>query len=644
MTFRTMSILSGAVLLVCVAVAVWFFFRPHSEPTEDKNQPAPIQTVRYKAPRVIAVQAIYPGANAQTVADMVAAPIEEQVSGVEGMQSMSSQSANDGSYTLYVTFKDGTDLDMAMVLVQNRVSLALPVLPTLVQVKGVTYRKKSPQPLLLVSVTSPDGRFDSTYLSNYVTTQIKDDLARLPGVGDIVLFGERDYRLRVWLDVEKMAAQGLSGVDVAAAIAQQNVQVAAGQIGQQPVPKGQRFQLTINTQGRLIEREQFADIILKATPGGGIVRVKDVALVDVGGSSGGREATLNGNPAVVLAIYPVPNARPRDVSRAVADKLTELRANLPEGLALASTFDFTPNLEEPNNPATPAYLVVDVELPESASQERTIKTLDSATQLLRKTPGVSDVLALTEHPFSLVHNRPCLVVRLSPKDKRELDQEELAAQVRGRLQEQIPEAMFRLSVPSAAKGFPVYGFPIEFVIEDCTNQGHAILRQHADALVEEMSKSGKFQDASDCSNLRLSPNLALEIDRTRCEVEGVGISEIFNTLQVYLGSHCVENFQVVGRTWQVNLKVDAPLRAPPSDILRLQVRNGQGQLVQLGALMKVRGDSGPLVIERHNMYTIARVTANLSKGVSLKEAKELCESLTEAEFDTRHFKWTWLTP
>src|SRR5438876_7250032 len=207
-------------------------------------------------PPTVQVTAIYPGANAQTLRDTVAAPIEEQVSGVEGMMYMSSQCTNNGTYTLTVTFKQGIDSDMAQVLVQNRVSLALPVIPALVQNEGITVKKQSPNTLLIVNLISPDGRYDDIFLSNYATIYVKDELGRLPGVAGITYLGQRDYSLRAWLDPDKLAALGLGPMDVVTAIAQQNVQVAAGQIGQQPVPKGQQFQLILNTLGRLAEPDQ----------------------------------------------------------------------------------------------------------------------------------------------------------------------------------------------------------------------------------------------------------------------------------------------------------------------------------------------------------------------------------------------------
>ena len=219
-------------------------------------------------PPTVRVTASYPGANAQVVADTVAAPIEQQVVGVEGMMYMSSQSNNDGSYTLDVTFELGTNVNMAQVLVQNRVAIAEPTLPDVVRTIGVAVKKRSPDVLLGISLYSEDdpetGRpyYDSLYLSNYATIHVKDAVARVEGVGDVVILGQQDYSMRVWLDPDKLQSRNLTAGDVIRVLREQNVQVAAGQIGQPPVPNGQDFQYTLSTLGRLVEAEQFADIIL----------------------------------------------------------------------------------------------------------------------------------------------------------------------------------------------------------------------------------------------------------------------------------------------------------------------------------------------------------------------------------------------
>jgi multidrug efflux pump len=234
-------------------------------------------------PPVVRVTASFPGATAQVVADTVAAPIEQQVNGVEGMLYMSSQSSNDGSYALDVTFQIGTDLNIAQVLVQNRVAIAQPTLPDLVRAIGVTVKKRSPDILLVVSLTSAEDprtgkpHFDQLYLSNYATIQLLDSLARLEGVGDVFTFGGQDYSLRVWLDPDKLATRNMTAGDVVKVLREQNVQVAAGQIGQPPVPAGQQFQYPLSTLGRLVEPDQFANIILKTGSDGEVTYLRDVS-------------------------------------------------------------------------------------------------------------------------------------------------------------------------------------------------------------------------------------------------------------------------------------------------------------------------------------------------------------------------------
>lgn len=301
-------------------------------------------------PPTVQVTASYPGANAQVVADSVAAPIEQQVNGVERMLYMSSQCTNDGAYTLTVTFELGTDLNMAQVLVQNRVALAMPQLPQQVQIQGVNTKKRSPSILLVVNLISPDGRYDDLYLSNYATIQIKDELARLPGVGDITYLGERDYSMRIWLDPEKMASLNLATIDVVNAVQNQNVQVAAGQIGQQPVPAGQQFQFPMSTLGRLEDVSQFADIIVKTGQGNKeqgrsssqVVRVRDIARIELGAQQYDQISHLDGLPTVGLAIFQLPGSNALDVADRIKKKMEELKKKFPRGLDYRIVYDTTP--------------------------------------------------------------------------------------------------------------------------------------------------------------------------------------------------------------------------------------------------------------------------------------------------------------
>src|ERR1700674_2508740 len=289
-------------------------------------------------PPAVQVTARYPGANAQVVADTVAAPIEQQVVGVEGMLYMSSQSNNDGTYTLDVTFELGTNVNMAQVLVQNRVAIAEPTLPDVVRAIGVTTKKRSPDILLGISLYSEDnpetGRpyYDALYLSNYATIQLKDAVARVEGVGDVVILGQQDYSMRVWLDPDKLQARNLTAGDVIRVLREQNVQVAAGQIGQPPVPRGQDFQYTLSTLGRLVEAEQFANIVLKTDAKGEITYLKDVSRTTLGAKSEDLMARLDRRPSSGLACYLLPGANALDTADAIKARMRELEPRFPAGL------------------------------------------------------------------------------------------------------------------------------------------------------------------------------------------------------------------------------------------------------------------------------------------------------------------------
>jgi multidrug efflux pump subunit AcrB len=296
-------------------------------------------------PPTVEVSASYPGANAQVVADTVAAPIEQQVNGVEGMMYMSSQCTNDGNYTLTVTFQPGSDLNISQVLVQNRESLAEPILPELVKRRGISVKKKSPNVLMIVSLFSKSGSRDDLELSNYATIQIRDELSRLSGVGDITYIGQRNYSMRVWLDPQKMASHGMNAQDVIAAVQAQNIQVAAGQIGQPPTPKGQVTQYIITTLGRLQNTEQFANIILRNN-GATLVYLKDVASIEMGAQSYDQTCTLDGKPSVALSIYQLPGSNALEVARRVKERMAALRKNFPPGIDYSIVYDTTPFISE----------------------------------------------------------------------------------------------------------------------------------------------------------------------------------------------------------------------------------------------------------------------------------------------------------
>lgn len=291
-------------------------------------------------PPTVQVTASYPGANPKVIAETVAAPLEQAITGVEGMLYMSSQSATDGRMVLTVTFAQGTNADMAQVQVQNRVSRALPRLPEEVQRQGVITQKTSPDILMVVHLLSPDKRYDPLYISNYAYLQVRDELSRIPGISDVLVWGAGEYSMRLWLDPDLIAARGLTAGDVIDAVREQNVQVAAGSVGQAP-DSSAAFQVTVNTLGRLTDEQQFGEIIIGTGADGQVTRLRDVARIEMGADAYALRSLLDGEPAVALQIIQSPGANALDVSQAVRATMQRLEGNFPEGLVSRIAYDPT---------------------------------------------------------------------------------------------------------------------------------------------------------------------------------------------------------------------------------------------------------------------------------------------------------------
>jgi multidrug efflux pump len=331
--FITRPIFAGVLsLLTFILGAISLFQLPISEYPE-------------VAPPTVIVTATYPGANPKTIAETVASPLEQTINGVENMLYMSSQSTANGVMTLTVTFKIGTELDLAQVQVQNRVSQVLPKLPEEVRRFGVTTVKSSPDMTLVVHLLSPNDRYDEIYLRNYATLNVKDELSRLNGVGQVQIFGGGEYAMRVWIDPDKAAARGLTSSDVVNAIREQNIQVAAGTIGQQPV-KGAPFELTVNAKGRLINEEEFDQIIVKTGPNGEKLRLRDVARTEMGSGDYSLRSLLNNKKAVGMGVFQLPGSNALAVSQAVRERMAELKTKMPEGVDYAIAYDPTVFVEK----------------------------------------------------------------------------------------------------------------------------------------------------------------------------------------------------------------------------------------------------------------------------------------------------------
>jgi multidrug efflux pump len=831
-------------------------------------------------PPTVQVSCVYPGASANVVADTVAAPIEQQVNGVENMLYMSSQCTNDGAYDLTVTFALGTNLDMAQVLVQNRVAMATPTLPEAVKQTGVITKKKSPNIMLVVNLVSPDGRFDQLHLSNYATIQVKDELAQLKGVGDVSFLGQQDYSMRVWLNPEKLASLNLSAGDVVAALREQNVQVAAGQIGQPPVPRGQDFQYSMTTLGRLTEPEQFAQIVVKTGTKGQVIRLRDLGRIELGAKSENQSCTLDGKPSVGLAVFQLPGSNAVATADLVRAKMEELKERFPAGLEYAIVYDTTPFIHESihevinalrdavilvaivilvflqswratlialiaipvslvgtfavmallgfslNNislcglvlaigivvddaivvvenverwiehglapreaakksmdevtvaviaiafglsavfiptafisgmsgqfyrqfaltiatstlisafnsltlsPALAAillksrqgkqdfltttldvslgwffrgfnrwfdrstsvyerlvrlcvrgtafallvyvgllgltyfgftrvptgfvpdqdkgYLLVAAQLPDSASLERTREVTEHMDRIAHDTKGVKHTLCIAGQSFLFNANGSnfaSMFVILDDFHHRrgaDLYADAIADKLRFRLFQEIQEAQIGVFGAPPVDGLGNAG-GFKMMIEDRQAAGLDALEGQTENLVEKGNAQpglvGLF------SMFRAdTPQLYVDVDRTKCKSLGVALSDVFDTLQIYLGGYYVNDFNQFGRTWQVNVQADSPFRVRPDDVKQLKVRSAAGKMVPLGALVSIRDATGPLLINRYNSHTAAPINGSWEPNVSSGQATGLMEQVAQRELPrSMSYEWTELT-
>jgi multidrug efflux pump len=301
----------------------------------------PISEYPGVVPPTVVVRAVYPGANPKVIAETVASPLEQQLNGIEGLLYMFSQATADGRLQLTITFGLGTDLDNAQVQVQNRVSQALPRLPQDVQRIGVTTEKANPDFLLVTHLVATDNRYDMLYLSNFAHLQVKDELARIPGVGAVQVFGAGEYSMRVWLDPDKLSARQLTATDVVRAIREQNVQVAAGVLGGPPAPSDTTFQLSVNAQGRLTTEEEFSQVVVRATPEGQITRLRDVGRVELGSNLYSLRSLLNNQQAVAIGVSQRPGSNALEASAQVYEVMKRLQQSFPQGIEYRIVYDPT---------------------------------------------------------------------------------------------------------------------------------------------------------------------------------------------------------------------------------------------------------------------------------------------------------------
>ena len=825
----------------------------------------PIEQYPEITPPTVRVTAMYPGANAQTVADTVAAPIEQQVNGVENMLYMSSTCSSDGSYSLTVTFEIGTDLDEAQVLVQNRVAIADSLLPEEVRRQGVTVKKQSTNIIIVATLTSENNQYDSLFLSNFANLQVRDELSRVAGVGDVTIFGGSNYSMRVWLDPEQLKVRNLTTQDVMAAIQEQNVQVAAGQVGQSPAPADQNFQLIVTALGRLSDASQFENVIIKSGDEGRVTYLRDVARVELGAQTYDQFSLKNGQPCASLAVFQLPGANALNVAAGVRETIDRLGESFPPGLlydypldttkfvdasihevyktlieagvlvlivilvflqdwravlipattvpvtiigafAAMAALGFTVNMltlfglvlaigivvddaivivenaahhiEQgmPPKQATikamgevlgpiigitlvlmavfvptaflggitgqlyrqfaltiaatalisainavtlkPAqcalwlrrpsekknafyrgfnyaygfvergytavirrlvrwsfavmlafvalvgltawwynrvptgflpiedqgYALISVQLPDAASQQRTREVVDKINAMLAQEPGLQDYFGIGGFSMidgSAASNAATFFIMFKDWSERQdpsLSQEAILGRVSGELAKMQESIAFAFP-PPAIRGLGVRsGFQMQ--VEDRAATGLIELQQAVQQIMEAARSQSGLAGLNTMFRAGV-PQLYVDIDRVKVKTLEIPLNSVFGTLQAYLGSAYVNDFNKFGRTFQVRVQADQRFRVEPEDIRRLEVRTASGDMIPLGTIAKVEKSFGPQIINRYNLYPSASVTGEPAPGYSSGEALQLMEQLAARELPrSMGYEWT----
>ncbi|HEY4072974.1 MAG TPA: efflux RND transporter permease subunit [Herbaspirillum sp.] len=842
-------------------------------------QELPISEYPEVIPPSVIVKAQYPGANPQTIAETVATPIEEQINGVEGMLYMQSQATSDGLMTLTVTFKLGVSPDQAQQLVQNRVNQSLPRLPDVVQRLGVTTTKSSPDLTMVVHLLSPNNRYDMAYLRNYAVLNVKDSLARLPGIGDVQLFGSGDYAMRVWLDPRKVAERGLAASDVVAAIRAQNVDVAAGVIGASPAVPGVDYQISVNARGRLANEEEFGNIVVRTSPDGVVTYLKDVARIELGASEYSLRSLLDNKQAVAIPIFQAPGSNALQVSDNVRKTMAELKKDMPDGVdykivydptqfvrasieavvhtlleaillvvivviiflqtwrasiipllavpvsvigtfAVMLGFGFSINalslfglvlaigivvddaivvvenvernieggltakeatykaMREVSGPIvaialtlsavfvplafvsgltgqffkqfaltiaistvisafnsltlSPAlaalllkghgapkdkfqllidklfgwffvrfnkvfhrssdsygggvtsilkrksmalvvyalllgttvllfhrvptgfvpaqdkqYLVGFAQLPDAASLDRTEDVIRQMSDIALKTPGVESAVAfpgLSINGFVNAPNSGIVFTTLKPFDER--TSKDLSANaIAGKLNQQfgsIQGAFIAMFPPPPVQGLgTIGGFKLQ--IQDRGALGNQALNEATQAFLAKARAAPELTGMFSSFQINV-PQLYADLDRTRAQQLGVSVPAVFDTLQIYLGSLYVNDFNKFGRTFQVRVQADAPFRAHAEDIGLLKARNNNGEMVPLSSMLKMTQSYGPDQAVRYNAFPSADINGGPAPGYSTGQAQAVVERLL-AETLPRGigYEWTEIT-
>src|SRR6266581_2811242 len=611
----------------------------------------PISEYPEIVPPTVVIAGTYPGASPKTIAETVITPLEQQINGVENAIYTNSSATPDGNFAITVTFKLGTNLDTAQVQTQNRVSQAEPRLPEVVRQIGLVTQKRSPDLTMVVFLRSEDGRYDSLYLRNYAVIQIRDVLARLPGMGDVRVFGSGDYAMRLWLDPGKIAARNMDVDEVLTAVREQNVQVAAGQIGGQPSLPGIEFQYIVNAQGRLQTEQEFENIVIKNGANGETTYLRDVARLELGPDNYALRSMLDGGPAVAIPVFQLPGANALELSDHVRESMKELAKTFPEGVryeidydptvfvpvafvsgltgqfyrqfgitiaasTIISTFNsltLSPALAalllKPKNappdafqrginrvfglllagtwgifqivpggfipPQDKQYLIGIVQLPDAASLDRTESVVRRMSQLAKETPGVDHVIGfsgLSVQGFVNLSNAAVLFFPLKPFDERttkSLSAGAIAQELSKKFST-IQDAVIFAVPPPPVQGLGTTG-GFKLYVQDRGAHGYDELARVTAEVLNKARQQHELNPYATYSTFQNSvPQLYADVDRVKAKNQGVPLSNVFDTLQAYLGSVYINDFNRFGRTYRVYAQAEAQFRSQPEDIANLK--------------------------------------------------------------------------
>lgn len=565
----------------------------------------------------VVVEATYAGADAQVVSDTVRAPIEQQVRGIENIRYLRSRCTSDGKYALHLAFAPRVDLGIRLVLVQNRVALALPQLPKEVQEAGLDVRRGTGGLLAIASLSSPEGKYDRVELSNFATFQIKDELSCLPGVGEVALFGARDYGMQIWLDPDRLAAHNVNAGDVTSVLRKEKLEGA-------------------------LDPDALASLIVRTDREGRPVRLRDIGRAELGARGPRSEAFQDGRPVVALAIHLTGDAAPAKVRTALETRLAEIRDRLPEGLALDVSVDFTANLEARPRAPGAEYVLLDLDF-SAASADEMAEILKQSDSLLRRLPGVQRVLALSENPFDLFGGRPCLLIQLTPPEQRNSDREEIMRAIRTR-HDELKDVTVRLRDFSVPGCFPRCGYPIDLAL---SGPDAAEVREWATKLADRLRRRDKWTDVWTNTEAVPRTRRLVDIDRARATALGVAVADVFSAIEVFTGAVPVNQFSRFGRTWRVEVQSGARSDDWARDLGKLKVRNARGQMVALGNIATVREVEAPRALDFLDLRPMVELTANAGAGASIAAGRELCTKLAEEVHKemglTPEYRLTWLT-